>query len=79
MFKRTVVLTAKGHAWLPLLALPCLAGRQSAGEIFHPGHTAEHVTRLHRYEQEGMASFLEADALPKPSKLQKLGMVILLL
>ncbi|CAJ1363184.1 unnamed protein product [Effrenium voratum] len=31
-----------------------------AEEIFHPGHEAVHVTRLHRYEHEGMASFLEA-------------------
>ncbi|CAK9053705.1 unnamed protein product [Durusdinium trenchii] len=39
------------------------AGRESpAEELFHSGYEAVHVTRLHRYEHEGMASFLEAEA-----------------
>lgn len=38
------------------------AGRQSAEDIFHAGHEAVHVTRLHRYEHEGISSLIEAEA-----------------
>eukprot|EP00931_Biecheleriopsis_adriatica_P054383 TRINITY_DN31995_c0_g1_i1.p1 TRINITY_DN31995_c0_g1~~TRINITY_DN31995_c0_g1_i1.p1 ORF type:complete len:561 (-),score=119.13 TRINITY_DN31995_c0_g1_i1:9-1691(-) len=48
------------------------AGREEAAiEVFHPGHQAVHVTRLHRYEHDGYASFLQAEeewkAMPEAS------------
>eukprot|EP00439_Symbiodinium_sp_Y106_P036090 s2179_g4.t1 len=51
-----------------VLLLAVQAGRQDATDIFHPGHEAVHVTRLHRYEHDGMASFLEAEARWKGSR-----------
>lgn len=45
-------------SFLPLLR----ASRQSAEDIFHAGHEAVHVTRLHRYEHEGISSLIEAEA-----------------
>mmetsp|Transcript_46191 Transcript_46191/g.108182 ORF Transcript_46191/g.108182 Transcript_46191/m.108182 type:complete len:569 (-) Transcript_46191:57-1763(-) len=49
-------------ACFALLLAAVHAGRQDANEIFHPGHEAVHVTRLRRYEHDGIASFLEAEA-----------------
>jgi len=47
---------------LALSLIPVHAGRQAAEDIFHSGHEAVHVTRLHRYEHEGRMSFIEAEA-----------------
>jgi len=38
------------------------AGREGAEDIFHPGHEAVHVMRLHRYEHNGRSSFLQAES-----------------
>jgi len=35
---------------------------ENKNEVYHPGHAAHHVTRLHRYEHEGIESMLEEEA-----------------
>eukprot|EP00435_Cladocopium_sp_Y103_P057209 s531_g19.t1 len=67
-----MTVTFRGHPPLQALGLHQVAffsfvtllraGRQSAEDIFHAGHEAVHVTRLHRYEHEGLSSLIEAEA-----------------
>jgi len=56
---------------LMLLVLSCLVAAdghrvslsQKRDERYHPGHSPHHVTRLHRYEHEGIQSMLEQEAM----------------
>jgi len=56
---------------LMLLVLSCLVAAdghrvslsQKRDERYHPGHSPHHVTRLHRYEHEGIQSMLEQESM----------------
>jgi len=57
---------SKVNMWQTALALLAtqLADAGRSGELdefYHPGHQALHVSRLHRYEQNGVAAFFEEE------------------